>query len=134
MQWKPRVRRKHILGGHCDGLMNYPLRNAILSFFHGGGGEHFVEAMETIRENYPPFAFYSAMNSLGTHDTPPDPHPAGGGGRVPGPVQGLAGPLPPVPQAAQTGQGPAAGGLPAAVLLPRLPHRLLRGRGGDGGL
>ncbi|OUQ75001.1 alpha-amylase [Flavonifractor sp. An100] len=64
------VRRKHILGGHCDGLMNYPLRNAILSFFQGGGGEHFVEAMETIRENYPPFAFYSAMNSLGTHDTP----------------------------------------------------------------
>ncbi len=64
------VRRKHVLGGHCDGLMNYPLRNAILAFFQGGGGEHFVEAMETIRENYPPFAFYSAMNSLGTHDTP----------------------------------------------------------------
>ena len=64
------VRRKHILGGHCDGLMNYPLRNAILSFFQGGRGEDFVEAMETIRENYPPFAFYSAMNFLGTHDTP----------------------------------------------------------------
>ena len=64
------VRRKHILGGHCDGLMNYPLRNAILSFFQGGGSEGFVEAMESIRENYPPFAFYSAMNSLGTHDTP----------------------------------------------------------------
>ena len=64
------VRRKHILGGHCDGLMNYPLRNAILAFFRGGGGEHFVSAMETIRENYPPSAFYSAMNSLGTHDTP----------------------------------------------------------------
>ena len=64
------VRRKHILGRHCDGLMNYPLRSAILSFFTGGGGEAFVEGMETIRENYPPFAFYSAMNSLGTHDTP----------------------------------------------------------------
>ncbi|NBI10828.1 DUF3459 domain-containing protein [Colidextribacter sp. OB.20] len=64
------VRRKHILGGHCDGLMNYPLRSAILSFFQGGGGEAFVEGMETIRENYPPFAFYSAMNSLDTHDTP----------------------------------------------------------------
>ena len=64
------VRRKHILGGHCDGLMNYPLRSAILAFFTGGGGEHFVESMETIRENYPPFAFYSAMNSLDTHDTP----------------------------------------------------------------
>ena len=64
------VRRKHILGGHCDGLMNYPLRSAILSFFQGGGGEAFQESMETIRENYPPFAFYSAMNSLDTHDTP----------------------------------------------------------------
>ena len=63
------VRRKHILGGHCDGLMNYPLRAAILSYFQGGGGETFVESMETIRENYPPFAFYSAMNSLDTHDT-----------------------------------------------------------------
>ena len=64
------VRRKHILGGHCDGLMNYPLRNAILAFFTGGGAEHFVDTMETIRENYPVFAFYGAMNSLGTHDTP----------------------------------------------------------------
>ena len=64
------VRRKHILGGHCDGLMNYPLRSAILTYFLGGGGEAFVEGMETIRENYPPFAFYSAMNSLDTHDTP----------------------------------------------------------------
>ena len=64
------VRRKHILGGHCDGLMNYPLRNAILAFFTGGGAEHFVDTMETIRENYPAFAFYGAMNSLGTHDTP----------------------------------------------------------------
>ncbi len=64
------VRRKHILGGHCDGLMNYPLRSAILSFFQGGGAEAFVEGMETIRENYPAFAFYSAMNSLDTHDTP----------------------------------------------------------------
>ena len=64
------VRRKHILGGHCDGLMNYPLRNAILSYFLGHGAEGFVSTMEAIRENYPRFAFYSAMNSLGTHDTP----------------------------------------------------------------
>ena len=64
------VRRKHILGGHCDGLMNYPLRSAILSYLQGGGGQRFAAAMETLRENYPPFAFRSAMNSLGTHDTP----------------------------------------------------------------
>ena len=64
------VRRKHILGGHCDGLMNYPLRNAILGYFLGGDAANFVHQMESIRENYPAFAFYSAMNSLGTHDTP----------------------------------------------------------------
>ena len=64
------VRRKHILGGHCDGLMNYPFRNALLSFLLGDDAFHFKQAMETIRENYPPFAWRSAMNFLGTHDTP----------------------------------------------------------------
>ena len=64
------VRRKHLLGRHCDGLMNYPFRNAAIDFFTGGDAANFVREMETLRENYPPFAFYSAMNSLGTHDTP----------------------------------------------------------------
>ncbi len=63
------VRRKHLLGGHCDGLMNYPFRTALLDYLQGRGAEQFVERMETLRENYPPFAFYSAMNALGTHDT-----------------------------------------------------------------
>ncbi len=63
------VRRRHILGRHCDGLMNYPFRNAILSYLLGGDAAGFMEAMETLRENYPPFAFSSAMNLLGTHDT-----------------------------------------------------------------
>ena len=64
------VRRRHILGGHCDGLMNYPFRNAAISYLLGGDAARFREEMETLRENYPPFAFFSAMNSLGTHDTP----------------------------------------------------------------
>ena len=63
------VRRKHIWGGHCDGLMNYPLRNAMISFLLGGDARQFMLDMETIREHYPPFAFHNAMNSLGTHDT-----------------------------------------------------------------
>ncbi|MFI3253118.1 MAG: alpha-amylase family glycosyl hydrolase [Eubacteriales bacterium] len=63
------VRRKHILGGHCDGLMNYPLRRAILDYYQRGSSENFIQTMETIRENYPKTAFYSAMNALGTHDT-----------------------------------------------------------------
>lgn len=63
------VRRKHVLGGHCDGLMNYPFRWATLDFFHGGSSKAFIDAMETLRENYPKFAFNSNMNALGTHDT-----------------------------------------------------------------
>ena len=64
------VRRRHILGGHCDGLMNYPFRNGLISFLLGADAACFRDAMETLRENYPPFAFASAMNFLGTHDTP----------------------------------------------------------------
>ena len=64
------VRRKHIWGGHCDGLMNYPLRSALLSFLQGGRAEDFKNAMDTLRDHYPTWALYSAMNSLGTHDTP----------------------------------------------------------------
>ncbi|MBO5918389.1 MAG: glycoside hydrolase family 13 protein, partial [Oscillospiraceae bacterium] len=63
------VRRKHLLGGHCDGLMNYPFRTAVLDWLRGGDASDFVERMETLRENYPPYAFYSAMNALGTHDS-----------------------------------------------------------------
>ncbi|MCD7754344.1 MAG: glycoside hydrolase family 13 protein [Clostridiales bacterium] len=63
------VRRKHLLGNHLDGLMNYPFRSALIDFLLGGDGADFRERMETLRENYPPFAFYSAMNALGTHDT-----------------------------------------------------------------
>jgi len=63
------VRRKHLLGGHCDGLMNYPFRNALVDYLLGMDAGSFRDQMETLRENYPHFAYYSAMNSLGTHDT-----------------------------------------------------------------
>ena len=63
-------RKKYLLGSECHGLMNYPLRTAIIDFLRGGAAESFMESMETIREHYPPPAFYSAMNVLGTHDTP----------------------------------------------------------------
>ena len=64
------VRRKHRLGGYLDGLMNYPFRNALLSWLLSRNAGAFRETMETLRENYPPFAWRSAMNFLGTHDTP----------------------------------------------------------------
>ncbi len=63
------VRRRHLLGRHLDSLMNYPFRNALIAYLLGGDGAEFQAEMESLRQNYPPFAFYGAMNSLGTHDT-----------------------------------------------------------------
>ncbi len=64
------TRRKYLLGAQTHGLMNYPFRNALLTYLLQEKAEDFREAMETLRENYPPAAFYGAMNFLGTHDTP----------------------------------------------------------------
>ena len=63
-------RRRYLLGRETHGLMNYPLRTALLRWLGGGNATEFRESMETLRANYPPTAFYGAMNFLGTHDTP----------------------------------------------------------------
>ena len=62
-------RRRYLLGRETHGLMNYPFRTALLAWLGGGDAAAFRDAMESIRENYPPAAFYGAMNFLGTHDT-----------------------------------------------------------------
>ena len=62
-------RRKYLLGSELHGVMNYPFRTALLTYLKGGDAAEFRESMETIRENYPPEAFYANMNFLGTHDT-----------------------------------------------------------------
>lgn len=64
------LRRRYLLGSELHGVMNYPFRTALLTYLQGGDAALFQESMETLRENYPPAAFYSAMNFLGTHDTP----------------------------------------------------------------
>ncbi len=63
-------RRKYLLGRETHSLMNYPFRIGAMDYLRGGDAQRFVEAMETIRENYPRPAFYSCMNMLGTHDNP----------------------------------------------------------------
>ena len=63
-------RRRYLLGRETHGLMNYPFRTALLRWLGGGDAAEFRESMETLRANYPPAAFYGAMNFLGTHDTP----------------------------------------------------------------
>jgi 4-alpha-glucanotransferase len=64
------TRRKYLLGEQTHALMNYPFRNALLGYLIQKDAAIFRDAMETIRENYPPAAFYGAMNFLSTHDTP----------------------------------------------------------------
>lgn len=62
-------RRRYFMGQELHGVMNYPFRTALIDYLCGGDAHAFEDAMETIRENYPPAAFYSCMNFLGTHDT-----------------------------------------------------------------
>ena len=63
-------RRRYILGSGLHGVMNYPFRTGIMNWLKGGSAAAFKDSMETLRENYPPAVYYSAMNFLGTHDTP----------------------------------------------------------------
>lgn len=64
------VRRKYFSAGELDSVMNYPFRNAILSFLAGHGGDQFRRQIMTIVEHYPAAVLHSVMNSLSTHDTP----------------------------------------------------------------
>ena len=65
------TQRKFAMGEELDGVMNYPLREAILGFFQGKyTAQQTAEYLEVQRENYPaPFAF-ACMNLLSSHDTP----------------------------------------------------------------
>ncbi len=61
--------RHYFCGDELDGVMNYPFRDALLEFLRGNIlAWEFAEAMERLHENYPPHAFASCMNLLGSHD------------------------------------------------------------------
>lgn len=63
-------RRQYILGGRLQGVMNYPLRDGILSLLnHVNSPEEVARMLTTLIENYPRFILYSNLNNLGTHDT-----------------------------------------------------------------
>ena len=63
------VRRRYLLGGQLDSVMNYPFRDAILGFLCGQHSSLMMERIETIVENYPPQVLRILMNHIGTHDT-----------------------------------------------------------------
>ena len=62
------VRRRYLLGGQLDSVMNYPFRSAILDYIKYGGWEKLENSIMTIIENYPKPAIDVLMNSLSTHD------------------------------------------------------------------
>ncbi|MFA5658215.1 MAG: glycoside hydrolase family 13 protein [Oscillospiraceae bacterium] len=62
------VRRRYLLGQQLDSVMNYPFRDAILSYLKYGCAESFRNKIMTILENYPKPSIDCLMNLLSTHD------------------------------------------------------------------
>lgn len=63
-------RRHYFDGTELDGVMNYPFKEAIISYMLNGNAQALRESVETICENYPKPALDCLMNGLGSHDTP----------------------------------------------------------------
>ncbi len=62
-------RRRYLLGGQMDSVMNYPWRTAILEFVKYGDEKLFNDRLLSVMENYPPEVLQCLMNSISTHDT-----------------------------------------------------------------
>ena len=62
-------RRRYFRGRQLDSVMNYPLKNAIVSFCQWGDGETLYNTLTEIYASYPPSVSHKLMNLLGTHDT-----------------------------------------------------------------
>lgn len=63
------VRKKYYQGRELDGVMNYPLRNAIISFLKLGDTDGLKYLFYEIIPNAPKRIRNAEMNLLGTHDT-----------------------------------------------------------------
>lgn len=62
-------RRTYFLGEELDSSMNYPWKNAIISFLKDGNSEVLEVAVTDICSNYPEDVLNCLMNPLGTHDS-----------------------------------------------------------------
>lgn len=64
------VLRRYFTGAELDGVINFPLRKAILAFASGeDDGQGLAETVMTLAENYPAAALDCTMSILGNHDT-----------------------------------------------------------------
>ncbi len=62
-------RRRYLRGDQLDSVMNYPIRNAIISFVKFGDGESLYNTLTEIYSTYPRQVSDCLMNIIGTHDT-----------------------------------------------------------------
>ncbi len=62
-------RRRYLLGGQLDSVMNYPFRSAVLGFLTGANPADMMEIILNVLENYPKQVIRLLMNHIGTHDT-----------------------------------------------------------------
>ena len=63
------ARRRYFLGGQLDSVMNYPLKDAIISYIRNRSAAIMADTMAVLIQNYPKPVLDSLMNILGTHDT-----------------------------------------------------------------
>ena len=61
-------RRRYLLGGQLDSVMNYPWRTAILDYIGGGDADGFYRRIMELLDHYPAPAVAALMNPLSTHD------------------------------------------------------------------
>lgn len=62
-------RRRYFRGAQLDSVMNYPLREGILSFLLYGDGATLARTLTELYSSYPKCVCDCLMNLLGTHDT-----------------------------------------------------------------
>jgi len=63
------VRRKYFQGFELDGVMNYPLKEAIIDFVKNGNAARLSNIVKSQIDRYPKQCLDVCMNVLGTHDT-----------------------------------------------------------------
>ncbi len=63
------IRREYFQGHELDSVMNYPLKDAIISYVMTGNTVQLRTTIQMLIDNYPKTVLDSVMNILGTHDT-----------------------------------------------------------------
>lgn len=63
------VRRRYLIGGQLDSVMNYPFKEAIINYIKHSDPKAFIDGIMTILDHYPKPAADVLMNFLSTHDT-----------------------------------------------------------------